>query len=127
MKKNKLHIVILLVFYLFGTFQFVLPYFEYVVNYDFIVHNLCEQKDELENMCMGKCHLNKELVNKIKEMQNKPENKEKEFNFLMLSFHFQDLQKDINIYTSLRQYFTQYLFPVLNNFTVPVLQPPQFC
>jgi hypothetical protein len=40
----------------------VLPVFEYVVNYDYIVKELCENKDKPELHCNGKCHLMKELA-----------------------------------------------------------------
>ena len=35
---------------------------EYVVNYDYIVKVLCENKDKPEMHCNGKCHLTKELA-----------------------------------------------------------------
>ena len=38
------------------------PVVEYVVNYDYIVKVLCENKDEPEMHCNGKCHLTKELA-----------------------------------------------------------------
>jgi hypothetical protein len=38
------------------------PVVEYVVNYDYIVNVLCENKDKPEMHCNGKCHLTKELA-----------------------------------------------------------------
>ena len=38
------------------------PVVEYVVNYDYIVKVLCENKDKPEMHCNGKCHLTKELA-----------------------------------------------------------------
>ncbi|HLT49527.1 MAG TPA: hypothetical protein VKZ90_03685 [Aequorivita sp.] len=38
------------------------PVVEYVVNYDYIVKVLCENKDKPEMQCNGKCHLTKELA-----------------------------------------------------------------
>lgn len=38
-----------------------LPFIEYWVNYDYIVNELCENKDKPTMHCDGKCHLNKEL------------------------------------------------------------------
>lgn len=38
------------------------PVVEYVVNYDYIVNVLCENKDKPEMQCNGKCHLTKELA-----------------------------------------------------------------
>lgn len=38
------------------------PVVEYIVNYDYIVNVLCENKDKPEMQCNGKCHLTKELA-----------------------------------------------------------------
>ena len=40
----------------------IIPVFEYIVNYDFIVKKLCENKEKPELACNGKCHLAKELA-----------------------------------------------------------------
>ncbi len=38
------------------------PIVDYVVNYDYIVNVLCENKDKPEMECNGKCHLSIELA-----------------------------------------------------------------
>src|SRR5690554_6571989 len=38
------------------------PVVDYMVNYDYIVNVLCENKDEPEMECNGKCYLGKELA-----------------------------------------------------------------
>lgn len=43
-------------------FKPVLPVLEYVVFYDYIVEELCENKELTELKCNGKCHLTKELA-----------------------------------------------------------------
>lgn len=40
----------------------ILPVLEYVLNYDYIVKELCENKAKPEMKCNGKCHLMKELA-----------------------------------------------------------------
>ena len=40
----------------------VLPVFSYIMNYDYIVAELCENKAKPEMHCNGKCHLMKELA-----------------------------------------------------------------
>lgn len=40
----------------------ILPVLEYVLNYDYIVKELCENKAKPEMKCNGKCHLVKELA-----------------------------------------------------------------
>lgn len=40
----------------------MLPVLEYVLNYEYIATELCENKEEPELQCNGKCHLMKELA-----------------------------------------------------------------
>lgn len=40
----------------------VMPIVNYMVNYDFIAQNLCENRDKPEMSCNGKCYLSKELA-----------------------------------------------------------------
>ena len=42
---------------------------DYWVNYEYIVENLCENKDKIELQCNGKCYL-------FKQLQEKSNNKE---------------------------------------------------
>ncbi|GAA3650471.1 hypothetical protein [Flavivirga jejuensis] len=53
---------------------------DYIINYDYIVNNLCENKDKVEMQCNGKCYLLKKLQEK-----NSEEDK-KEINFSILRF-----------------------------------------
>ncbi|WP_404986280.1 hypothetical protein ACI513_03995 [Chryseobacterium sp. M5] len=39
----------------------IMPVYNYIVNYEYIVENLCENKDKPELSCNGKCYLAKEL------------------------------------------------------------------
>ncbi|WP_235830385.1 hypothetical protein [Paenimyroides tangerinum] len=47
---------------LFMLFKPVIPVLEYVVFYDYIKNELCENKDKPKLECNGKCHLKKELA-----------------------------------------------------------------
>lgn len=40
----------------------VLPVVEYVVLYDYIKNELCENQEKVEMKCNGKCHLAKEMA-----------------------------------------------------------------
>ncbi|KIA97099.1 hypothetical protein [Flavobacterium sp. KMS] len=39
----------------------VFPVLDYIINYDYIATELCENKNQPELDCKGKCHLKKEL------------------------------------------------------------------
>ncbi|AZB28416.1 hypothetical protein [Chryseobacterium balustinum] len=45
----------------------IMPVYNYVVNYDYIVENLCENRDKPELSCNGKCFLAKELSKSEKQ------------------------------------------------------------
>lgn len=47
------------------------PIVEYMINYDYIVTRLCENKDKPEMQCNGKCYLTKQLA---KEAAGEEEN-----------------------------------------------------
>lgn len=42
----------------------------YAVNYDYIVKNLCEQREVKDSTCKGKCYLGKELAKTEKQSNN---------------------------------------------------------
>lgn len=50
------------------------PVVDYVVNYEYIVNVLCENKDKPEMQCNGKCHLSKELAKEAGADEKNPFN-----------------------------------------------------
>ncbi|UII80410.1 hypothetical protein [Flagellimonas sp. CMM7] len=48
------------------------PIAEYIVNYDYIVNNLCENKDKPVLNCDGKCYLSKLIAKESKESEKNP-------------------------------------------------------
>lgn len=67
--------VILLVNIVFTSY--LAPFVDYFVNRDYIVNNLCENRDKPEQKCNGKCHLMKE-IGKSAEDDSKQNRKVKE-------------------------------------------------
>lgn len=47
-----------------------IPFLEYIVNYDYIVKELCENKEKPALKCNGKCHLMKQLAKSAEEDKN---------------------------------------------------------
>lgn len=47
-----------------------IPFLEYIVNYDYIVKELCKNKEKPELECNGKCHLVKQLAKAAEEDKN---------------------------------------------------------
>ena len=58
---NKIFVVTLILFYLISINVPLVYYAEHEINIDYIVKNLCEQKDEGDNLCVGNCYLKKNL------------------------------------------------------------------
>ncbi|KQT22933.1 hypothetical protein ASG22_14395 [Chryseobacterium sp. Leaf405] len=48
----------------------VLPLINYAVNYDYIVKNLCENRNVPQSTCKGKCYIEKELAKTEKQSNN---------------------------------------------------------
>ncbi|EJL76206.1 hypothetical protein [Chryseobacterium populi] len=48
----------------------VLPLVNYAVNYDYIVKNLCENRNIPQSTCKGKCYVAKELAKTEKQSNN---------------------------------------------------------
>lgn len=64
----------------------IMPIISYAVNYEYISTELCENKDDVEMECNGKCHLKKELAKEIQE--HNPASKSKKVNFAEISILF---------------------------------------
>lgn len=47
-----------------------IPFLEYIVNYDYILKELCENKEKPALKCNGKCHLMKELAKTVEDDKN---------------------------------------------------------
>lgn len=85
------------VFTFFMLFRPLLPIVEYVVNYDYIIKELCVDKDKIENTCKGKCHLSKKMgeASEQHDPSNKPGFSYSEIN----SVYFLHLQPIFNFKT----------------------------
>jgi hypothetical protein len=53
--------------------KYQLPYIEYNLFKNYIVENLCVQKNEINNCCQGKCFLEKQ-ISKVEETENNANN-----------------------------------------------------
>jgi len=74
MKEMK-HIVLAHLFlnlYLLAIFQPLYPILEYVINYEYIVEELCENRDKPVLACNGKCYLGKQLTSDEKDSNDDP-------------------------------------------------------
>lgn len=56
------------------AFKPIVPLLEYFIRYDYIITELCENRDKPQLQCNGKCHLNKELAESSSSDDQKKEN-----------------------------------------------------
>ena len=122
---NKILIINIILFYLISINVPLVYYAEHQINIDYIVKNLCEQKDEEENLCMGNCYLKKNL-SKAEVPSKETEQKKLEIPASSITPHFSNKQcihfnpteNKINLYRSNSTIVTK-------SFKTPDLQPPE--
>ncbi|GLB49869.1 hypothetical protein Y10_22370 [Neptunitalea sp. Y10] len=76
----------------------IIPVMEYIVFYDYIKNELCENKDKPEMHCDGKCYLAKQLA-KASETEKDSKEKKQLTSNTVLEF-YQELPASFNFYTS---------------------------
>lgn len=127
MLKFHLHLKsFIFIFSLFIVFKPVLPIVEYIVFYDYITTELCENKETPELECNGTCHLKKEL-SKASDSEN-PFSTDKHNRPLIEFSHL--FFEDVQLFTPelIRKFFTKEYSVYLNLYshltTNFIFQPP---
>ena len=123
----KKYIVILLT--LTMLFKPFWPVVEYVVNYDYIVNVLCENKDKPELQCNGKCYLMTKLAQETEQQKENPFGK-KQSSSEIQNIIFYQINSDYNLASPLVNGDTKiFKVPVVfisGLFTQDVSNPPEF-
>lgn len=99
--------------------EMFIPYLEFIYNFRYIVENLCEKRDEEVNMCMGSCHLEKEMEKKDNEKDEAPLLKEN----MHQTLHYVSNHTVILIINCRKITFHINDISLIDN-TLPVLTPP---
>jgi hypothetical protein len=73
----KFYSVLCLLITLFYLLRPLLPYFEYVINKEYIEKNLCVEKDNPHNSCHGKCYLEEQLKKQAERTSSDTNDKDK--------------------------------------------------
>lgn len=113
-----------LVLYSTTAFNFIIPVLGYYVFYDYIISELCIQKDAEENLCMGKCHLKKQIQNES-TTDKKPEQKNSLVEMETYSPHFLDYNDLIKNYQKPSRVYKRFLYNLRSCSAEPVTPPPQ--
>lgn len=124
--KSNLKSVFILAFVLSIFFQPLSPLLDYAINYEYIVQNLCVNRDQPILMCSGKCYLNEELAQETEDMEPKPY-KNSGIKFECNYFH--ELKVIRNTYDYIEvaiSNFKQIFFSKSQSFIKDILRPPQW-
>lgn len=101
----------------------ILPFIEYALNYEYIIQELCEEKDEVVNTCNGQCHLSKRIQETTDDTSGtNPSDKKTEI-VEMLYFHDYVNHLNFTAFSSKRNSF--FYTPVkYNAVSIDIPDPP---
>ena len=121
---RKLISAFLIIIYFSLSLKDFTPLFFYKINLNYIIKNLCEEKDEVENLCMGHCYLNKKVKQATDET---PNNTTPRTVVKILESHFiSEMNLGINFqFNSEKKKFPQIRYVILSNNIKPLFPPPK--
>ncbi|MBT9189925.1 hypothetical protein [Zobellia russellii] len=102
------------------------PLINYAVNYDYIVTNLCENRNQPMLRCDGKCFLAKQLAQESEEKEKSPFESELSKLKLPIIDWFQSYQSQSLPLDSVQANYKRYLALVPYELISETGQPPQF-
>lgn len=126
--RKQLYSAVLTLLYVAVMVKPLIPTVIYYVNYDYIVTELCENKDKPEMQCHGKCYL-KKLQNKISPspIKDKPISK-----VLLIFKDYPITIVNIDSYKSvIPAFFKKLKNPnyskhfIISDFSIPIFHPPK--
>lgn len=105
------------------AFRPIVPLLDYIIQYDYIVNVLCENKEKPQMHCNGKCHLNKALS----ETTSSDEQKKEDFKLInVLSIPailphstLITIDKELTIYTKSFFHYTAFFSEFTSKIDIP--------
>lgn len=124
MKGKKLSHTLLIALYFISSMNFFIPVVGYYIFYDYIVKELCVQRTAEENLCMGKCHLKKQ-IKKSSQTDKETNQQNIQISSDAYSPHLL-IDKSLNPQIlGLHKSFLELSFSTINNYTEPLTPPPR--
>lgn len=105
----------------------ILPVLNYYVDYDYIIAELCENKDKPVLQCNGKCHLAKELKKAndgIDQEQTAPPLNMKEYP--VAPFFAQTILPQKTLFITYNKIINSQLNLFIDTYYCSIFQPPRF-
>ena len=103
------------------------PIIEYMANYDYIATVVCENKDQPELACNGKCYLTKQLAKDASDEQENPLNKSNKTEIPQIIIFEELVDYKLDVFVQARQPVEIKAKPNLYNnlFSFEILHPPR--
>lgn len=122
---RKIISIVLIALFLVTFFKPILPYFEYIIRYDYISEILCINKEKPQSTCQGKCYLKKQISKSSNNKSSIPQYlKNKLLCFPV--FIEKTTRLDFSLISQKISYTDLYLMFLSTGFKVKVFQPPQY-
>ncbi len=118
------HIIFLLIIPLY-LLRPSLPYIEYVLHKEYIVKNLCVEKNNPENNCHGKCYLNKQIKKQIEPPDANTDNNNKYFQDKKLDDHLKGKLILPQLFENETILLCYYFIPSTARFISNIFVPPK--
>jgi hypothetical protein len=103
----------------------VLPYFDYIIRRDYIVKNLCVEKENPVNTCQGKCYLHEQLNKSSEEMNDDGNDKENKISSNRIGDHLRAISVDLIIFPEESPLAGYYCLPGITSFASDIFVPPR--
>ena len=112
----------------FSTLQPVIPYIDYVFNYDYIADVLCVNKKNVALQCNGKCHLKQQLSKTVTPFKSKNPKNISELKFDQRILILQKVDRPSLLHKRRGLKLTSFYFENLNQYgaSQPPSPPPRF-
>jgi hypothetical protein len=116
-------LILMIIAMMLHAFSFVMIYISFKIHQDYIITNLCIQRDATVNACHGHCQLTKKMKDHEKKQNDNPLAQEGWLNFCFIQpqyrYHFELMLSQIQK----RRSFNQSLY--LSAFTNKIFHPPK--
>ena len=122
---TKLIGALLLFTYFTYVFRVLIPLINYSINYNYIVEELCKERELEDNTCLGKCHLANEIKKQVDPITNNTQIPQID---LLKIPHFMNSNKNefINDFSTIS--FQKNSAFLIYSVIKPIIPPPkQFC
>lgn len=124
--KHKIYSIIYLSILVFYILRPVLPFIEYSILKDYIVKNLCINRDNPESKCDGKCFLNDQLKKSTDPVDSDKDNNKKMAQRINIEDHLKTNELVTNPFQTIHKLVSFFDPGTTGSYSSPIFIPPRF-